>query len=149
MLDQVITYEDALKNDDGISIKCNGKNLSNSIRCHCIKRISLLLITHQKNINIFNHGKTVDVENVMIMIRDTFGEHYDIVTILNDYMHIVKYHDDILEDITKFINIKIQCNLVNCGCITRNYRNRVNDDDNYNDNDKEKKIMMIRKILHN
>eukprot|EP01084_Bolivina_argentea_P048752 89771_1 len=50
VLKQVIDFE---SNKD---IKCNGKNVA-TITCHCIKRITLLLIYHHKNINIYNGTK--------------------------------------------------------------------------------------------
>ena len=132
--DKMLFDKNVLKYVDNDNVRCNGKNCIN-MNCHCIKRISLLLKVHHKNININTCSDST--RNIMIMIHDIFGKYYDIISILNDYIHIVKYHDNILEDITKYIInlIHIQCNLQNCGCIKRNYRNRVYDKIDPNDHD--------------
>ena len=100
---------------------CNGKYIA-TIRCHCIKRIALLLNMIDKNLNYINNSYKFD-NMVMRMIYDTFGDNYGIIQILNDYIHIIKYHNDILQDIYEFINLS-SCKLSQCQYIKRNYTNR-------------------------
>ena len=142
VLDEIINYE--YNNYNKI---CIGKYIK-KIRCHCIIRISLLLNMIDKNINYINYNNNNNKNNDIItrIIYDTFGKYYNIISILNDYIHIIKYHDNILQDIYKYINIK-SCKLNTCKYIKRNYRNKINENNNNKNNNNDNKSELINNII--
>eukprot|EP01084_Bolivina_argentea_P050878 93584_1 len=140
--------KDALKDmtlPNGITVwghpRCTCKNMS---ECISIIRIKVLLSLYQ--ISSCNMKHIFEIYNT---IKNEY--HYDVVRILNDYTHIIKYHDetghdnDNLEQILIFLDLN--CNMQSCDAIKRNRRNRMQIINNQG-NHKQNVIVDIFDQLH-
>eukprot|EP01084_Bolivina_argentea_P297666 512867_1 len=92
---QPLNYDKILFSELLLDEKCSDDQFT---ECICIQRISILLTLYQNKYITNNPAAFVDA------IQHEFGSLYDINNILNDYIHIIYYHINDLEDVTDSMN---------------------------------------------
>eukprot|EP01084_Bolivina_argentea_P270149 459304_1 len=137
-LNQNKLYSSDLATSQSLQPKPSKRNLKNATQdlvcetidtCESIKRIKMVL-------QMYNETQYESVT--------TFAN--DITTTLNDYIHIVNYHNNNLQDVyNQFTLNKCECDLNTCIALKRNLRERMNqkyDTKSNDDNDSINRVIM-------
>lgn len=111
---------------DKVALFENQCNLKNSpMECLCVRRLCALTVMHFEfvgNKHSVDSPLGNDNLSLMLWVRDNFGIDYDSIRILNDFHHVLCFHDEDLEEMNQFLCHQITCPLSDCGCIARNVR---------------------------
>ena len=103
------------------TISCN----ENVDECDCMKRVTHSLSKYEEFINCSDTNLVDDV------YTNLFGHIYKMSDLLNDYHHLLRFHDGEFEQIYNTLNEQIfgnkSCDRLQCRCYQRNGRDRCDD----------------------